>query len=194
MTEAAQMLHICPSPCILFWKPDTDFWFSSHRGCTVIAWGLQHMGFFPHFLMPPREWISELTWVKTPGKTETRLFYTWINSFIQFTVLLHKRHSWGCGVRGNGLVWGSREAGNLSDSAVIKAHVSWYSACHEAADKIWNPSCCKNTPFFFSGGVLKWVTAMKGTGETLHAPVVLQSLELPLWAATEGIAQLCLNI
>lgn len=38
------------------------------------------MWFFPQFLMPPREWISELTQVKTPGKTETRLFLTWIYS------------------------------------------------------------------------------------------------------------------
>lgn len=129
------------------------------------------MWFFSHFLMLPEEWISELIWVKTPGKTETRLFLTWINSLIRFAVFLHKQQSWGCGVRGNGLVWVSREAGNLSDSAVIKAQVSWYSVCHEPAVKIWNPSRFKNPPliFFWWGaemGGCHAPHATKGTGDT----------------------------
>lgn len=129
------------------------------------------MWFFPHFLTPPKKWISKLIHVKTPGKTETRLFLIWVHSLIQVTVLFrYKHHSWGCGVRGNGLTWGSREAGNLSDSVVIKAHVSWYSACHKAAVKIWNASHCEKSIFPFLTGCWKgWLphsSHHKGTGDT----------------------------
>lgn len=134
------------------------------------------MWFFPQFLMPPKEWISELTWVKTPGKTETRLFLTWICSPTWFTVLLHKQRSWGCGARGNELGWGSREAGNLSDSAVIKVHVSWYSACHEAAVEIWNPSCCKKLFFFFLVRCWNgWLPHCRGHRWHMHVPITLRT-------------------
>lgn len=129
------------------------------------------MWFFPHFLTPPKKWISKLMHIRTPGKTETRLFLTWIHSLLQFTVfLLHKQHFWGCGVRGNGLVWGSREAGNLSDSAVITARVSQYSAGRKAAVKIWNASCClKSLLPFLTGCWNGWLPCSshhKGTGDT----------------------------
>lgn len=193
MTEAAQMLYICPSLVSCFENQQQFSDSPVTKGVFSLPEAFHCLGvwFVPHFLTSPEEWISELIRVKTPSKTETRLFLTY--SLIRFTTLLHRQHSWGCGVKGNGLVWGSWEAGNLSDNAVIKAHVSWYSACHEAAAKIWNPHCESIAISFVMGCWDRWLLHSSHHRWHTHALVVLQSLEVPLWTVIAGVAQVCLN-
>lgn len=114
------------------------------------------MWFFPLFLTPPMEGIGNLVRVKTPCKTRTRLFFKWDQSpdaahcEAPKTVQLR--------VWCEGFVQGSWEAGNLSDSVVIRACILWDSACYEGSNKIWNPPC--ENPFY-SDGISKWVAAKR---------------------------------
>lgn len=149
----------------------------------IHSWGLSSMWFFLH-LTPRKEWVSELIWVKDPEKTETRLVLNSINSLIWFVTLFHNEHSWGCGARGNGLVSGSQEAGNLSDSAVTKTPCFMVLSLSPGRSAILTAKIPFLSWHFYWNGWVSCSSCHRRHEWHMHVPVTLWSLELPLCTAT----------
>lgn len=168
MTEGAQMLYICPSPCILFWKPAIQISHSPAtkgvfllpggfrvHGSSLTSWRLQQNGSANWSML---KFIAKQSWdYFSPG------------SIPQCSSLGHSTHS-----TIEGVVWEENDLHREARKQEIIKSVFCGTQFVPLAIQIWNPPC--DNPFYF-GGVLKWMDAKLVTPQRVQMTHVLQSLQ-----------------